>query len=143
MATQADIAALIAALQPQREVMPWERVTTTPIYDMFGSQDDDPAIRRARELEHDRAVASDTFKARIAQPRAWETNESIAEEVFSPMAQLFSPEIALAQRGRSYSSSGTRSPSLVKSGSTILKQNPLTGEMEVVYEPPDQTDEKV
>lgn len=133
MASQADIFALAELLgQNQREQMPWERVTTTPAYDMFGSAEDNPLVRRARELEHDRALASETFNARAAAPRAWETPQSIAAEVFSPLAATYGGDFEFPQRGRA---TVRQNPDVIKAGagSTILKPNPLTGQMEEVW----------
>lgn len=107
---------------PGREQMPWERRTTTPIFDMFGSQEDDPAVRRARELEHDRAQAAAELQARISNPRAWETPEDIAEEV--------NLKYGLQMPGQR-----NKLPPLVKAGSTVLTPNEQ-GELEVAYQEP-------
>lgn len=107
---------------PGREQMPWERRTTTPIFDMFGSQEDDPMVRRSRELEFDRAQAGAELQARISDPRAWETPEKIAEEV--------NLKYGLAMPGQR-----NKLPPLVKAGSTVLTPNER-GELEVAYQEP-------
>lgn len=108
--------------QPGREQMPWERRTTTPIFDMFGSQEDKPEVRRSRELEYDRAQAGAELKARINDRRPWETAEDIAEEV--------NLKYGLQMPGQ-----GNKLPPLVKAGSTVLTPN-AQGELEVAYREP-------
>lgn len=128
---------------PIRETMPWERGGGF-VADMFGLIDEDPAIRRARELEHDRAIASAEFEARRRDPRAWETTKSIGAELFNPLAQLFGAEASLIPRsGRSTAVSRDPSPIHAGAGSNILQRNPMTGEMEVLWSAPDNTPTKL
>lgn len=123
--TPSQLLALSQVLQPPgREQMPWERATTTPVYDMFGSQDDDPMVRRSRELEHDRAQAGAELQARISDRRPWETPESIAEEV--------NLKYGLQPPGSS------QKLDIVKSGSTILTPDG-SGGLRELYRPDDKT----
>ena len=68
---------------PRPTDLPWERPSIIA-GDMFGSLDEGPLIRRARELAHDRAQAEATYEARAANLRPWETARSVAEEVLTP-----------------------------------------------------------
>lgn len=123
--TPRQLAAISELLQPPgREQMPWERLTTTPAYDMFGSTEDDPMVRRSRELEFDRANAGAELQARVADRRPWETVEDIATEV--------NLKYGLQPPG-----SANRLPPLVKAGSTVLTPN-AQGELEVAYQEPER-----
>lgn len=132
---------------------------------MFGSSDDDPAIRAAREAQHDRALADAEFRARtgyapedagrgyatdyftgqianLPQSRWWETPQSIAAEVDARRNTD-----VLNQRGKRAEDVINLGP-----GSTLLQRDALTGsygpvfqspmrpEKEVTYEVPVQVD---
>jgi hypothetical protein len=104
------------------------------IYDMFGSLSDDPRLRLLREQQHDRANAQATYEARVADPRWWETPESLADELFSPLDQLYG--------GRSPERARSSHPKVINAGGNLFSISP-DGDAEVLWRPPDQTQAKL
>lgn len=112
--------------------LPWDRSSIISA-DMFGELGDDPALRRARQVEAERLQAEAEYEARAAQPRAWETPQSISSEVFAPLSSAFGID-QLGMRGRQ-AVPASRQPEIIHagSGSSILRRDPFTGAVEEVW----------
>lgn len=129
----------VQAEQEYKKNRPWERGGNIMVGDMFGSLQDDPLLRAARERNYDATQASAEYDARTAPGqyvpswdnpgqvietqapglRAWETPQSVRSELFGGAAPAPAPL-----------------PELVKSGSTILARDPITGELVEKYKAP-------
>jgi hypothetical protein len=113
--------------------MPWDRPSIIAA-DMFGELGDDPELRRRRELERQRLDAEAEYQARAAQPRAWETPQSIAQETFNPLLNAFAMEQPFSRRGMTALPAKTE-PEVIHAGrgSAILRRDPFTGQIEEIW----------
>lgn len=115
--------------------MPWER-TGGFAADMFGFLNEDAEIRRAREENYDRAQADAHLQARLADPRWWETPESIRSELFDPIERKYESQeekdVRLRREAALQEAALRNSSRTVSPGSTVI--DPFTGE--VIFENP-------
>lgn len=99
----------VQAEQEYKKNRPWERGGNIMVGDMFGSLQDDPLLRAARERNYDATQASAEYDARTApgqyyeRPdgmtvetsapglRAWETPQSVRSEVYGGAAPAPAP----------------------------------------------------
>lgn len=122
---------------------PWERGGNIMVGDMFGSLQDDPLLRAARERNYDQAQASAEYDARTAPGQYWERPDGMTVETSAPGLRAWeTPQSVRSEVYGGAPAAPAPVPKPIKSGSTILERDPVSGEMVVKYQTPDTSAEK-
>lgn len=128
----------VQAEQEYKKNRPWERGGNIMVGDMFGSLQDDPLLRAARERNYDATQASAEYDARTAPGQYYERPDGMTVETSAPGLRAWeTPQSVRREIFGGAPAAPAALPKPIKAGSTVLVQDPVSGEMVVKYQPPD------